>query len=323
MQAIDGVAGFSTPVWATDSGGTSSHPEAGIAVDLGEFERIRKRADVRQLRQFVRFILAHEKSHQIQYLLYSKASVKSEDPEQRRVYECQADILAGKLLAESFGSPTPQDLQSITEALQVAFEIGTEEYTGAADHPSHQARRTAVRLGMARGTMTNQLKLPPSPYLAGMIASIAEKTDSLPGESVMDWSYRLAKKIVHYNRAAVADIRLDENKINWDKRASNPFVNFSLTYKNVGKRTVKVDMEVQCALVPRDDSDDTLRWLKWSVKKFSFTLRPGQKFDASGTLMWGCDAPANSGLCPDYSKLMPSLVFPPDATALMSCEYID
>jgi hypothetical protein len=323
-QAIDRVAGFNTTVGLTDGGGTFSHPMAGIGLDMEELQRIRRKSNVAQFRYFLRLILAHEKSHQVQYLRYSRSAVKNAPPEQRRIYECQADILAGKFLVESFEGPSEEVQQAILDALRVAFDIGTEEYTADADHPSREGRRTAVRLGMGRGMITVYERLPRAPFLDSVMASLAGKTHVLPGEDVMGWSFRLAKKIIHYSREASAGVRLENQSVEWDRRPGTPFVTYSLTYKNAGPRTVKIDMEVQCVMVPGgDDESKTLRSQKWSNQNYAFILRPGETYVVKGTLLSGCTVPLSSGLCTDYSGLKPTLVFPPDPTALMSCEYVE
>jgi hypothetical protein len=312
MAAIDYVAGFKTDIGVTQGDGTFSHPDAGIAVSLTELQRIRQESSVTKFREILRYILAHEKSHQVQYLQYSRKAVQSEDEEQRRIFECQADVLAGKYLIESLGAPKQEDQVAILDALQVAFDLGTEEYTKYADHPSHEARRTAVRLGMAMGMIVLLWRRLPDPPVAQMIQSLGEKIDLRAGEMPLEWSYRVSKRITHYTRAASSDLVLDDRDIQWDKRAESPFVTFSLTYENVGRKTILVDMEVQCDSVSRDDPGDTKRWQKWSVKNFRFTLRPGQKYTAQGTLPWVAT-----------TDLMPRIIFPPTPTALMSVEYID
>ena len=164
---------------------------------------------------------------------------------------------------------------------------------------------------MASGMITTLSTEPQNPAVTSMIAALAEKIDLFRNESVMDWSYRVSKKITHYSRAASLDIVLEDSKIDWDERASNPFVTFTLKYKNTGQRTIHVELEVQCASVPRENSDDTLEWLKWSVKNFRFDLGPGQHYVASGRLIWHAT-----------KELMPRMVFPPRGTALMSTEYV-
>lgn len=307
--AIDQVSGFKTVVRLSDSDDSSSDPVRGIEISRKQMRLVRERSGVRRFREMVRFFLAHEKAHQFQYRMYSAAAVKDADAERRRLYECQADVLAGKYLVEMMGSPTESDLQIIQDTLQFLFDIGEREFSDS-DHPSHEARRTAIRLGMASGTITSLSRFPPDPVNQSMIRSLAEKVDFLPGETVMDWSYRLSKKITHYSRATSADLSLEDKQVDWDTRASNPFVTFSLTYKNTGSRSLMVDMEVQCAAVPRDDDENTKYWLKWSVKNFRFKLSPGGRFTANGKLQWYGDR-----------NLMPRLVYPPDPKALLSCEF--
>jgi hypothetical protein len=322
MRSIDRVAGFSTPVWKTNTR-TIAHPTAGIGINIKELGDYAQRANVRQFRQYLRFILAHEKTHQLQFLRYPTA-FRQADAEQHRIYECQADILGGKYLIEAQGQPEEEDQQAIRDALQVAFVMGTEEFGTTVTHPSHEQRRTAVRLGMASGTITNFSKLPPAPEQGQIIGSIAEKLNIIPGEDVMGWSLRTAKRIIHYNRAASLDIALIESDVDWDESAGSPYVTYSYTYQNKGRKAIQVDMEMQCAWVLRTDPKDTFSWQKWSVKNYSFKLLPGQKYTAKGTLLWGSLGPNPASAFIDFTKLMPRLVAPiQDPNALISCDYID
>ncbi len=311
MDALDKVAGFRSIVTKGEGAGISSHPEAGIIVSIAELERIHRQSGVRKSQQVLRFLLAHEKSHQIQYLEYSAKAVHLSEREQRRVYECQADMLAGKYLIESFGEPTPEDRLAIEDALQVAFDLGTEEYAGSAAHPSHEQRRVAVRLGMASGMIFLLSKRLPDPPAKAMIDSLAGKINIRLGESLLGWSYRVAKKITHYSPDATADIKVEDEEVEWDERASNPFVRFRLVYKNTGTRTVKVDMEVQCLSVLRTDKANSKYWQKWGNRNYIFRLRPGESYVVQGRLPWYADA-----------DLRPRLIYPLHDSALMSCEYV-
>lgn len=309
MPRLDNLAGFKTPVRLTDGDSSRADPDNTISISRPQLKQIKGRVAAPQFRQMLRFLLAHEKTHQVQYRMYSVAAVRVDDPERQRLYEAQADILAGEYVMETMGKPTEDDMPTIVDTLKLAFDMGTLEYTDL-NHPSKEERRTAARLGMASGIITTLSRLPPDPVLAGMISSLAAKIDILPGETIMDWSYRLSKKITKYSRMSSRDIILADSKIDWDTRAENPFVTFSLTYKNTGQRTIHVDMEVQCASVSREDTNDTLEWQKWSVKNFRFDLKPGQYYVASGRLPWYADR-----------RLMPRLVFAPANTALISTEF--
>jgi hypothetical protein len=141
-----------------------------------------------------------------------------------------------------------------------------------------------------------------------MAASIMEKINFRPGQSVMLWSYRLAKRITHFQRAALVDLVLDREGVSFNSQHN--YVTFSLRYKNVGKQTLSVDMEVQCITVPKGAQEDTKQLLKWDVRNFQFVLAPGEHHTVTGTLQW----------VPALGR-EPRLIFPPDNTALISCEY--
>lgn len=311
MDRLDMISGFYTKVQLTDAATSTADPDGTISISRPELVQLQGKVAPKQFRQVLRFLLAHEKTHQIQYRAYTVAAVRANDPERRRLYEAQADVLAGKYLLETLGEPKPDDLVAIVDTLKLAFDLGTLEFSDT-DHPSKEARRTAARLGMASGMITALSRLPPTPELGQMIASLAEKVNILRDENVMEWSYRTAKRITQYSRAASRDIvLLKERQIDWDERASNPFVTFRLIYENKGSRTIHIDMEVQCASVPRENSNDTLEWLKASVKNFSFDLKPGERYTASGKLQWIAT-----------QKLMPRIIYPPAVTALMSTEHV-
>lgn len=310
MGRLDTIANFQTEVHVTDASNSTAEPNNVILISRRQLNNIQGRVEAKQFRLILRFLLAHEKTHQVQYRLYSAAAVRTDDSERHRIYEAQADVLAGKYLMETLGEPKQEDLNSIIETLKVAFDLGALEFSNA-DHPSREQRRVAARLGMAAGMVVTLSRLPPTPALGAMIASLTQKVDLLRDESVMDWSYRLSKKITQYSRTPGQKIVLKNSTVDWDERASNPFVTFELTYENQDKQLIHVDMEVQCASVPRDNPDDTLEWLRWSVKTFRFNLQPGERYVASGKLQWYAT-----------KELMPRLIFPPKATALISTEYV-
>jgi hypothetical protein len=309
MGRLDWISGFQTRFRVSDDGKIESHPVQGITISRPELEAIRTRSGVANFRPILAFLLAHEKAHQFQYRS-SFTDPRMLTDAQKRVYECQADILGGKFMIETFGSDQSAN-EAILDLLQVAFDIGDREQ-GIGDHPTNEARRTAVRLGMACGTIVNLARLPRSPAVAQSMSGIASRIDYRMSDTVMGWSQRLAKRIVHYDEEAAKDLVVDDRDIQWDERASSPFVTYRYIYKNEGARPVSVDLEIQCASVPRTSPGDTKFWQKWSVATYAFRLDPGQTRTVSGTLPWMATL-----------ELMPSLVAPPRLTALMSCEYAD
>ena len=317
-RKLDQVSGFPTSLAITDTGETVSHAQSGISVNRKRLQEILDKSQVNHFREMIRFILAHEKAHQVQFKNYPAGFFDSTSPDKPRLKEIQADIIAGKYLIETFAEATPDQQLAIKEGLKMAFDLGSlGEYS---DYPSPNQRRTAARLGMALGNAVNLGKLVPTNVSIGSIQVIYVKVDYRPPETFLEWSLRLGKRITHYESEAYANLAFSNKdcKISWDKSAEHPYVDFEFVYQNTGQRTLAVDMEVQCAAVLRKDPDNTLEWLKQSVRNYRFKLAPGEFHEVKGTLLWGGAIPSFSPL-PD---LMPRLVIPvKDPRALVGCEF--
>lgn len=328
-ERLDQSFGFQTNVTITDNENTLSHPENGIIISRSDLIAIRDNSNVKQFREAIRLILAHEKAHQLQYKYYSQENVLTDNIEIANMYECQADILAGKFLIETLTTSSQEEISevereeqsnAIVDALQILFDLGTDVNNFSADHPNQEVRRNAVRFGMSHGMITNFENMLADPHLPWQLQDpieeskeiLIQKIDVLPNETLLDWSFRQAKRMTHFNRRASSDIVVVDKNIKWDTSPHNPFVNFDLEYMNVGENPIRVSMEVQCVSVPRNNERDTKAWQKWSVENFTFNLKPGRSYTVSGKLQWVAT-----------EELMPSLIFPPDITAPVSCEYIN
>ena len=318
MSRIDQVVGFKTDVHIFEhANGIRTTSTGGIEVDESELRKILDNSDATQFREVVRLLLAHETGHQLQFRQYGQDCYKNADAQKRRIFECQADMLAGKYLIESMGGAANAD--SISDALRVMFAIGDPEHSAAANHPDHEGRRTAVRRGMAAGQITLFQSLPPTPQVLGSIQILADKINILPGESVMQWSYRQSSRIIHCDRTASMDIVFSEENIQWNPARQNPIVNYSIKYTNRGSRAIEGDLEFRCDWVDRINDHDTLKSLLWSTRDYHVTLQPGETKTASGTLAWG---DPNGIPIAGINKLMPRFVSPPDDVALWSFTYV-
>ena len=303
-RELDQVAGFATPVWICKGCGMSSHPTLGIIVDTDQLEQIRTQSDATQFSYILRLLLAHEKTHQLQYRTYSATIVDLPD-EEREIYEAQADILAGRYLMESMqGSASPLETEATREALRVAYDLGVERYA-LADHPSHEGRLTAVRLGMAAGMMEKMHQLG-GPEGNASAQVLAQKVDFRSGEDALHWSFRTARRIINYRRSDIVNLVLTSQEIDFDKDANHPVVSYQFTYENRGPTPLHVNLEVQSASVPRDEPSDMLRWLKTDVRSYSFTLAPKESHTIKDQQQWVAT-----------EELMPRLIAPPTAGALI------
>jgi hypothetical protein len=303
MDGLNRIAPPATELWISASSPILSHPTVGIIIDRQELEAHLAGAQAQRIREMVRVVLTHEKAHQIQFATYS-TGILDLNAEERRAYEAQADLLSGKYLAETNppDNTSEGDERTIEDALILAFNLGTREYA-LGTHPSHEARRTSVRLGMAAGMMTS-MRARGFLVPAGVLA---QKLDVGPTDELLPWSLRTARRIVNYRRPDILNLVLDTANVSYNVAGNPPIVTYLLRYRNTGSTPLHVDLEVQCVSVPRDDRDDTMRWKKVSVRNHRFTLGPGQMQTLTGTLEWVAT--------PD---LMPRLVFPPDGIALVS-----
>jgi hypothetical protein len=307
-KSLDVLTKFSTPLWVGSGCGTSSHPTLGIIVDLDQLDTIRRQAQGHEFSYILRWLLAHEKTHQMQFRSYS-TSILNQDLPERQMYEAQADLLAAKYLMETMtGSASDEQTDAIIEALRVSYDLGVEQYA-LADHPSRESRLSAVRLGMAAGMITKLQRLGGDPALQSA-SVLVNKLDIRLGEDTLAWSLRTSKRIVNYRLPAIVDLVLAEEQVTWSKDPAHPVVSYWMTYENRGARSITVNLEVQSVAAPRADPDDIFRWQKISVMNHDFDLNPGGQKVVTGSLRWEADA-----------NLMPVLIAPPKPTALVLVQY--
>jgi hypothetical protein len=309
VRALDTEAGLTTSVWICHGCGLSSHPTLGILADVDQLAKIRSQFQVQQFSAILTLIMAHEEAHLIQYRQYSPSIVDSSEQD-RRVYEAQADLLAGAYFIENIGAWSDQNRDAVLEALQVAYDLGVEQYA-LADHPTQISRLTAVRFGMSAGTRDGLMKLggPPAKASADILT---HKLNIRPNEDTLSWSLRISKGITSYRRPEVVDLVLTREQMSWNKSGVNPTVTYLLTYENRGKRNIQVYLQVRCDGVPRNNPHDVMHSLLIDASASSFSLAPGATKTLSGTMQWAGGA---------TSDLMPRLVYAPDPAALVEVTY--
>jgi hypothetical protein len=203
--------------------------------------------------------------------------------------------------------------ETIREVLRVAFNLGVKERD--AYYPPPDQRLTAARLGMSRGTRDRLRQYANDPRFVASAQQLERVLDMRAGEDELRWSLRLAKRIVHYDDAAVQALTLsDEATADFDENATSGMASFRLKYANSGNTAISVDMEVQCITAKEKDPDDVFSWEKWSVRNFQFRLEPGEEHIVSGVLPW--DLGGNGKIA--------RLIIPiKDKDALLSVEPVD
>lgn len=316
MALLNKIAQFVTPLTFSEDDGIQSYPQSGITFSTSVLKRIFSQSNVKQKKWIIRFLLAHEDAHQLQFRTYSPEQVNVADAEIGRIKECQADILAAKYFGMSIdegyaGTNANREFsQAIRDVLEVSFNLGDQER--GANHPNREARRTATRLGLARAQYEKIILLPQNvEQFAASTRHMAVVLDIRDQESVMEWSKRLARRIVHYKAEVCNDLAISKIEITYsDKQLETGSATFHINYRNNGSHTLHADMEVQCVTTAALDPNDTSRWQKWTVRNFDFILAPNESFHADGQLTW-----QQTPDCPNPELIVPVR----DDTALLSC----
>jgi hypothetical protein len=307
--ALDQALRAHYPVWVCDDCQFNSDPKFGVIVSLSQIAEIQRQSKVSQFPQVLFWLMGHEMAHQAQFQTYGK-DLWTLPSDQKQVYEAQADILAGKFLLERLPvNANAAENLAIGETLRVAYDLGTERYLPA-DHPSHEARLTATRLGMAAGMQTKLAAQTDSQMQASAML-LAQKIDFRYGEDVLGWSLRVARRATNQRSPDILDLVLTKKQFFFDRDPSHPVVSYWLTYQNRGTRMLNVDLEALCAAVPRDDPEDTLRWQRTNSLNYQVPIPAGSSFTFQGAMEWyGDDA------------MYPRMVSAPAAQALIHVEAV-
>ncbi|OAN61658.1 hypothetical protein A8B79_04320 [Balneola sp. EhC07] len=324
--------GYRIKMDVNSSGNISSLPDQKIQMGLAELDRLTGSHDQRVKYYLYRFILAHEFAHQVQYYKYKNDQQKlNDDLITRKILETQAEINAGLLffirspeLYNSFFSQPELAVEVFRELFNVAFRLGTTENT-IASHPSKKERMLAIRLGVMNGfsflfdqhmksnpLAAQQMGITPQKFKSIMDAQF-EFIDIKQGDDILEWSYRQAQKIVNYDRKIASNLVLTTprgTRHSFDTDPINPYAFYDLTYSNIGKRKLDVEMEVFIALVGRESPDSGESYRKLNVDHYKFSLDPGESKTIEGILSWS----KNEHVMDDFLGItpleMPRIVYP-------------
>lgn len=308
LARLNALYGTSARANIQPEGVTDSTADGQVTICRAEMSQIAQQASARNLAEIEKFVLGHEMVHQYQFLTYGR-DVLERGIDWRRVVECQADMLAAANLL-SAGPVNKDRVAGLEDVLRVAFLVGTENYAWQ-DHPDHEQRRLAVRLGLSLGLMKAMKQLPDAERNRDLENEIVRKIDLHPGDSDIDWSLRLSRRVVHFQREAVLALALGDADISWDTRAEHPFVTYSLPYTNTSDQHLHLELEIVSAMVPRFSRSNTAKWDRFDVKNYTLDLDPRETRVLSGQLQWYADADS-----------MPRILYPPETQTLFSASFV-
>lgn len=193
--------GFYVPVRLSQRGGSVSHPDDGIALDARQLQRLRDSLPEASLRQVVRFVLAHEWGHMVQFRRLGRETLG--DTTRRRVIECEADMIAGgalALLAENQGGAA--DFRGTSNGfIALAFNAGLPVWDFPWMHPNPSQRSLCITVGASAGLHWAMIRR----YLATHDPAVLRDINKFrtmdrrlfgPADSIAPWLWREANAII-------------------------------------------------------------------------------------------------------------------------------
>jgi predicted nucleic acid-binding protein len=305
-EKLDVGFGFKTDVWLSESSDIQADPDKGIIINPAQVKKHINESIYKDTAIIIRLIMAHEKGHCSQFLYYPQTLLNGFNKELRKVVECQADILAGKYLYESFmesqvkemssGHYTDKMRKAGSVGLDLFFNLGENKYAQAVVHPAKEQRRTAFKVGRMYGSMNQQIIhlqqngniIEPGSIQAFQqnIKNLANNIAIIPGESIMDWSFREAKRIIHYSTADIGNLVFTMIGSNWSTDPSSPYFEYDFEVVNKGDYTLLTDFDVRVERVLRADSSNSLFRDIFTAQQYSYRLPPGKAARFTGRLKW-------------------------------------
>jgi len=319
VPALSRIAGQTSRWTLLEAPRNTSDPENGMVFSRRILEKMLQHQQGIHPAFPVQFIIAHELAHQVQYHIYADA-LSSASCEKRRLYECQADVLAGVYIAKLYDladSITFQNTDAVfmSTALEFLYTLGDEEYSQTSLHPSWSERRMAFRTGIAYALLEGNLGVSFKQMANGVV-------DRQADEDVYSWSLKAAKRINHFPVAITKNIMtgIDSDTLGkymiWHKKGDHPILEFiSNYYKNNNPFAVR--LTVQCKLVAKNRDpgrqDPKLTTAQGQSKLYSMVLGPGDSICIRDTLNW-------HGLA--TKETMPSFLCSPKLETMYNAEAI-
>lgn len=347
LKRMNEMFGYQIKMDIKEKGRIVSLPNQVIELSLEELKRISLIAEKNLRFYIVRFVVAHEFSHQVQYYrLGNNPKFMNNDLISKTTLETQADILAASVFfmlspeLMVYEKSDPDFLKKVLNTLfNVTYNMGISENT-LGSHPSKRDRMLAVRLGFTNGlsmvyddwvksdtvrAINNGITLP---VFKKQMEDQFKFLDLKNNEDIVFWSYRQAKKIVNYDRKIATGIVLVTPR---DKRhffhetSEDPYVDYNLTYKNISDKSIDVQMEVFVALISRENPDSPENYRKLNVRHYDFTLLPGQTTTLADKLLWLKNENDANGIFEIQKSEMPRIVYPGISAVdgIYSCSYTD
>ncbi|MBB1284695.1 hypothetical protein HRH25_09955 [Flavisolibacter sp. BT320] len=296
-------------VYQSKEGPILSHPSFGLIINPFEIKNIFEKFDnSTALHVILPLVLCHEVAHQKQFAFYSADAFNQLSFEQKRIYECQADILAGYYFGRFFWEDE-KDESVIANYLSRLIQTDVNQATLTAAHPKKVQRITAFMAGFRLSKLETIPYNPDNILHTNKVRFLYYDLHKKEQDDVMDWSKDYARLIVNACTKYSKNIELVKQKISYKFREGHPVASYRLSYYNNSNDTVKLSFFVKC--VHATGTNNNTSWnepyYKTSDSRFhSILLEPKKTVEVKGELLGELNADDNE------------VVFPPDERQLIA-----
>ena len=260
--------GVAPRVAHTDSNVAEINANGEIVIGTGFIRQVAQEVPEPVAQTFVRFVALHELWHVKQLNVYGPSAQKSSDA-LRRVYECQADVMASFSITfnifsrvRGLSADDPEAKRGLSQLALLLPEVAKRSNAATGDSHSHLSeyeRWTALRFGGLRALHAVGF---PSPNerqkaLHRRVARIINVDQGATDDA--SWSLLLCKKITRYGaellnlhlQEAVPDIDTD---VDYSPEGANR--KFAWSFTNTSNRPIRVSVTAVSGYYAKGKSTD-------------------------------------------------------------------
>ena len=304
LDRLPGELRGKTSVVIVETGRSSSMPSGQVSISKSELNALTREAPAEHRRVAVDIFIAHELWHQRQFLLYGASIFENADGTTARLYECQADLLASHTVVFAQPKLDKSAFIRLKAAMTMAASSGVTVHAGSS-HGSPWQRQRAIQYGLS-AAMVNARALSSFREVLREIGAPGEFTEGAPTEadlalvmrrfldypegiSLEEWGLRICAQIVHHDSRAIQQITVGRAAINWNKNPDTPVVSYSVPYKNISGRIIRMSGAIQIVLISRKAPQDVAKQMVFAVQPLNIDIAPGATATVNGSLPWWGD----------------------------------
>lgn len=304
LERLPGDLRGNANVVGVEGGRTNSAASGRVTISKAELSDLLNGVPAASRSVAIDLVIAHELWHQRQFALYEAARLQNLDGTASRLYECQADLLASHTIVSAQPTLDKSAFTRLKTAVTLASSSGVTVHTGSS-HGSPWQRQRAIQYGLSAALVDGRRLSSfqevlrefgaPSEFTehslteADLALTMRRFLDYPEGITLEEWGLRACAQIVHYDSEAIKKIAVGRAAINWNKNPDAPFVSYSIPYKNISDRIIKMSGAIQTVLISRKAPQDVSKQMVFAIQALNLHIAPGATATINGSLPWWGD----------------------------------